>query len=137
MHFTLQRKTELALRALRALAANGGTVSGTDLARAIGTTSNYLPQVMSPLVSAGWVTSGRGPNGGYTMQRPASDISMLALIEASEGTIPTNKCVLRGGPCGGEQLCAMHDPWQRAQSTLLHELEQISVLERTQQGSSS
>jgi Rrf2 family protein len=137
MQFTLQRKTELALRALRTLARTSTTMPGNELAGAITTSTTYLPQVMSPLVTAGWVRSGRGPNGGYTLQFPADDISMLALIEASEGSLPDDKCVLRNGPCGDEEPCALHHSWRRAQDALLRELARISVLEHTATGATA
>jgi Rrf2 family protein len=129
MQMTLQRRTELALRALRALDATRGTVSGAALASRIETTPTYLPQVMAPLVAAGWVASGRGPNGGYTLREAARQISMLELIDVSEGSIPSDRCVLRGGPCGHGPLCAMHDSWQQAQAALVRELDGIPVFE--------
>ena len=126
---TLQRRTELALRALRALGATRGTVSGAALASRIETTPTYLPQVMAPLVGAGWVASGRGPNGGYALRESARRISMLELIDASEGSIPSDRCVLRGGPCGHGPHCAMHDSWQQAQAALGRERDGIPVFE--------
>ena len=129
MRFTLQRKTELALRAIRLLAAHGDTMQGASLAGAIGTTPNFLTQVMSPLIEAGWVTSGRGPTGGYSLAKPAGEITMLALIEASEGPLPTDKCVLEDGPCCDLVPCALHDSWQQAQRALLTELRKMPVLQ--------
>ena len=131
---TLQRKTELGLRALRVLHRDGGTLSGATLATHIETSTSYLPQVMAPLVSAGWVTSGRGPNGGYALRDQARGISMLQLVNASEGTVPSDRCVLRGGPCGLGRLCSMHDAWQQAQAALLRELDQIQVFGHEEPG---
>ena len=128
MHFTLQGKTELGLRAIRVLADEGQTMSGPVLAEVIGTTANYLPQVMSPLVAAGWVSSGRGPTGGYRLQPSGRGITMLALIEASEGSLSTDKCVLQGGPCEERNPCELHDSWQRVQQTVVTELDRIPVL---------
>lgn len=125
----LQRKTELALRALRVLGREEGSLPGAALAAQVETTTTYLPQVMAPLVTAGWVASGRGPNGGYVLSSRAAGVSMLQLIEAIEGPVPSDRCVLRGGPCGAGPLCAMHDAWQLAQSALMRELDTISVLE--------
>jgi Rrf2 family protein len=128
MKFTLQRKTELALRAVRLLAARGDTMQGPALADAVGTTPNYLTQVMSPLIDAGWVSSGRGPTGGYRLVEPAHHITMLTLIEAAEGPLPTDKCVLEDGPCSNVVPCALHDSWQQVQQAVLTELQQIPVL---------
>jgi Rrf2 family protein len=134
MKIELQRKTELALRTIRLLAARGNTIQGAALATAIGTTPNFLAQVISPLIEAGWVTSGRGPTGGYRLVEPADHITMLALIEASEGPLPTDKCVLEDGPCSDQVPCALHDSWQQVQEVVLTQLNRMPVLQSGELG---
>ena len=87
MRLELSGKTELAIRALNELSARGDTAitRGEDLAVTLGTTKNYLPQVMSPLVRSEWVTSTSGPSGGYSIATQSADISLLEVIEAVEG----------------------------------------------------
>jgi Rrf2 family protein len=128
MKFSLQKKTGLAVDALRALQGVEGLMSTTDLAAAIETTRPFLPQIMSPLVKAGWVSSKRGPAGGYSLTADPAGISALALIEAVEGPTDTATCVLRGGPCGGESHCSMHLSWRAARTALLDELASTPVL---------
>lgn len=127
MQIGLNRRTELALRALRVLDGSG-RVSGAHLAERLGTTASYLPQVMGPLVRRGWVQSERGPNGGYLLTDEAVSISIRALIESMEGELPTGQCILADRPCPGDDRCALHESWQQAQSTLLEELDRIRVL---------
>jgi Rrf2 family protein len=134
MRITLQRKTELALRAIRLLAERGTTIQGAALALDIGTTQNYLAQVMSPLIESGWVASGRGPHGGYALTSPADQITMRALIEASEGPLPTDKCVLEDGPCSDQVPCALHDSWQQVQEVVLTQLNRMPVLQSGELG---
>lgn len=133
MQLSIQRRTELALRALRHLAAQGGLVPGSELAAALGTTKTYLPQIMAPLVSSGWVDSLRGPNGGYGINPAARQLTMLNLIEAFEGSTREARCVLRGGPCPGDETCGMHDAWQFVQSRLNDALGGIPVLSERNQ----
>lgn len=128
MQLSIQRRTELALRALRFLAEDGGTVPGRRLADVLATTTTYLPQIMAPLVSSGWVDSDRGPNGGYRVNPAAVNLNMLDLIEAFEGSAREARCVLRGGPCPGDETCGMHDAWQFVQSRLNDALGGIPVL---------
>lgn len=106
-------------------------MQSTDLAAAIDTTHTYLPQIMSPLVKMGWVDSKRGPTGGYTLVTDPETISVLDLIEAVEGDTDTETCVLRGGPCGGVDQCAIHEPWKTARTALLKELASVPVLTLT------
>lgn len=83
---------------------------------------SFLPQIMAQLVQAGLVESFAGPRGGYVLAHPTTAISLLAVIEAVEGDPVSKECVLRGGPCRWEGMCAMHVPWSRAQQALLDQL---------------
>lgn len=114
---TFLRKTDLGVRALRHL--NGRErVQGGELATAIGTTAAFIPQVMGPLVAAGFAESQRGPTGGYLLTRALSQIRFLDVIEAVEGPIDDGTCVLRGGPCQDTGPCALHEMWGRARAAL-------------------
>lgn len=129
MRLELAGKTDLALRALQTLCEAQTRIAGPQLAEALDTTVQYLPQIMSPLVHRGWVTSNRGPHGGYELVVSLADISVLELIETMEGPTDTNTCVLRGGTCDISNPCALHGAWARARDALLHELASMSLAE--------
>lgn len=129
MKLEMSRRTELALRALRTLVGEREPMKGAILADVLGTTAPYLPHVMRPLVGHGWVGSDRGPTGGYRIASDPERISLLELIEAIEGPIDSNRCVLRGSPCPPRDLCALHEPWQRARKALIEELRETSISE--------
>lgn len=131
MKFAIQKRTGLAVEALHTLHDAKGSMQSSDLAAAIDTTQTYLPQIMSPLVKMGWVDSKRGPTGGYVLATDPMTISVLDLIEAVEGETDTDTCVLRGGPCGGLDQCAIHEPWKAARTALLKELASVPVLTLT------
>ena len=52
-----------------------------------------------------------GRDGGYRLTRPSAQISLLEIVEAAEGTLALERCILRGGPCHWEQVCALHGAW--------------------------
>lgn len=124
MRLEITRRADLALRALRHLADTAsattpGRVAGPDLASAIGTTRQFLPQVMRPLVAQGWVDSEPGPRGGYRLRVDPSALSVLEVIEAVEGPTDDGMCVLRGGPCTAGETCALHEAWTQGRAALL------------------
>jgi Rrf2 family protein len=45
----------------------------------------FLLKVLKPLVNAQILHSIKGPNGGYTLARPADEITLLEVIEAADG----------------------------------------------------
>lgn len=128
MRLEVTRKTDLALRALRTLARSAVLRKGGELSDALGTTPAFLSQVVAPLSRAGWVRSVPGPRGGYQATERASDVSVLELIEAVEGPVPADRCVLRGQPCPAEIPCALHDAWVPARDALVDRLAATPVL---------
>ena len=129
MRLEVTRKSDLAVRALRSLAETGGRVKGPALAEAVGSTSGFVSQVLTPLVRAGWVRSDPGPAGGYSLAVDLGSVSVLAVIEAIEGPTDSGRCVLADRPCNEAGTCALHVPWLRARARLLRELDGTSVAE--------
>lgn len=127
MRLEVTRRSDLAVRALIVLAAAHGRVKAKALADALDTTVAYVPQVLNPLVSQGWVRSHPGPTGGYSVAVPLAELSVLAVIEATEGPTTTGRCVLENGPCRADAPCALHGPWENARTRLLDALAHTSL----------
>jgi Rrf2 family protein len=123
MQISLGRKGDYAVRATLALALSrdADRVKARELALETGVPEKYLPQVLATLIRAGLVGSVAGPDGGYYLARPPSDITLRAVVEAAEGPIRSERCVLRGGDCDG--TCILHDHWQDAQGVLIARLD--------------
>lgn len=127
MRLELTRKTDLALRAFRVLAAADGPVAGRLLAESVGTTAAFIAQVMAPMVRSGLVSSRPGPGGGYSPAPDPRTVSVLSVIEAVEGPIDPEKCVLVGGPCGTPR-CSLHDAWMIARAALEQALREARAV---------
>ncbi|MEN8233662.1 MAG: Rrf2 family transcriptional regulator [Actinomycetota bacterium] len=127
MRLELNKRTDLALRAMQTLCSSPDRLPGTELAETLDTTHQYLPQIMAPLVRNRWVTSTPGPRGGYELTAQLDTISVLELIEAMEGPTDIETCVLSGETCGSENPCALHGAWSQARDALLHELSSVSL----------
>lgn len=138
MNLGFQRRTDLALAVLRALSDAGGErISGADLAGRVGTTTSYLPQVVSPLIQEGWVTSGRGPGGGYRLDESAGGLRLLEVIEATEGPANHGRCALRDGPCPGDEPCQIHAVWNEARRVLLDGFASVPAMPMNTEGAQS
>ena len=126
MRLEFMRKTDLALRALKRLDEAGDMVQAADLAEALRSTRQFIPQVLAPLVRAGWVTSVPGPRGGYRLATDLDDRSLLEVIELIEGPTDDGRCVL-GGLCRAEDHCVAHEAWTEARDALLERLAATRV----------
>ncbi len=58
----------------------------------------FLLQILRNLVTHGILHSTRGVDGGYALERPASDISLLDLIEAVDGPVFADAPLTEGLP---------------------------------------
>lgn len=127
MRLEVSRRADLAVQALAALGAADRRMKASELADLLGSTAGFVPQVLSPLVERGWISSEPGPTGGYSCRVSLTDVSVLDVIEAVEGPTENGRCVLEDRPCSGDERCALHVPWVAARAELLDSLAQTSV----------
>jgi Rrf2 family protein len=126
MRLEITRRADLAVRAT-ALLAGGRQLKAAELADGLDATPGFAPQVVGPLVKAGWVRSDPGPKGGYVLLIPAEDLSVLEVIEAVDGPTDNGRCIVADVPCGRERPCALHGAWTRARDDMLVSLRGLSI----------
>ncbi|MBY0228439.1 MAG: Rrf2 family transcriptional regulator [Gemmataceae bacterium] len=82
----LTRASSYALQAVTYIAQDrsGKPVGSHTIADARNIPSRFLLKVLKPLVTARILLSVKGPSGGYKLARPASEISMLEIVEAAD-----------------------------------------------------
>ncbi len=122
MRLEVTRRTDLATRALLALAQSGERRKASELADLLDTSPGFLSHAMTPLVAQGWVRSDPGRSGGYTAVVALEDLSVLDVIEAIEGKTDVTHCVLEERSCATGGRCALHDAWSQARAHLLRDL---------------
>ncbi len=125
----ITRKADLAVRALVALGATDQRMKAPALAEELGTTAGFVPQVVGPLVRAGWVRSDPGPTGGYTVAVTLDEVSVLQVVEAIEGATAHGRCVVADRACDGDAPCALHVAWAKARYELTGVLGRTSLAE--------
>jgi Rrf2 family protein len=87
----LSRAAGYALHALAYLAQQKANipVSTKIIAGEIGIPDIFLLKSLKPLVARQVLDSITGPRGGYRLARPADDISVLEVVEAVDGPVPS------------------------------------------------
>lgn len=121
----LTRDGEYAVRAVIFLAAQPeGKVSLiNEISEEQEVPKSYLSKIMQHLTRAGLVKSRRGAKGGFTLARAADTITLRETIEAVEGPIFLNVCLIKKGECHRDDLCPVHPVWKEAQKKLMEVLE--------------
>ncbi len=122
--FRLSRAAEYAIRGMLHLsdAPQGATVDVERVAKAQRIPVAYLAKLFQTLAKKGFVKSTRGPDGGFMLTRDPEDINVLEVIEAVEGPIFLNDCLIHAGQCQMDAICPVHDVWREAQKRLLEYL---------------
>jgi Rrf2 family protein len=81
-------KVDYAIRALAELAAaDGGPVKAEQLADAQDIPLKFLRGILTDLRRTRIVRSHRGPDGGFMLARPATDISLADIFRAVDGPL--------------------------------------------------
>jgi len=126
----LTHRGAYAIRAVLTLAREDGeaVVPARTIAQQMDIPARFLPQVLGDLSRAGIVEARLGRSGGYRLARSAHTISLLDVIEATEGDTRRQTCVLTGEPCGQTAVpCDVHRVFSEAQVAILDRLSATSV----------
>ena len=131
-------KAEYGVRVMAHLARREGEtpISLGSIADAEGLPLAYLEHLVQRLRRADLVESHRGAHGGYTLARPALDITMAEVVRALEGDIAPIECIT-ANPDGG-LVCVRedepgHDPcptkllWTRVQGSVVRTLNEMTL----------
>ncbi len=129
MGLQLTRGGEYGLRARMYLGRlpEGRVASLREIGREQEIPESFLAKILQTLVHAGLATSQRGARGGFSLARPAATISVREVIEAVDGPIALNGCVLWPEECGRSERCPMHDVWVEAQGEMMRVLDGVHL----------
>ncbi len=129
----ISQATECAIRALLHMASCSmeEVVSKRDICQAQDITPGFLIKIMQPLIASGLVKSYRGIAGGFALGKPAQQISLWDIVEAEEGQILLNKCLLHPGYCERDTGCPVHPVWQEARAALKDILSKTTLAKLT------
>lgn len=70
----------------------GATASAAQLAEYYAIPPAYLAKQLQALVRGGVLTATTGPRGGFRLAQPASDITLLQIVEAVDGSSAPYEC---------------------------------------------
>lgn len=133
MDLTLSKRGDYVVRAAICLArawdGNGAYRKIREVADAMDLPRSYTPQLLGVLAKAGLAEAKAGRVGGYRLLRDPSEISVLEVIEAAEGSLISRRCPMRGGPCHWDDVCALHPTWARASEAIRSTLAVTSLAE--------
>lgn len=108
--------------------AEEGPVALRESAQRTGISVKYMEQLAGQLTRYGVLRSTRGAHGGYSLSRPATDITAGDILRASEGSMATVACLEEGaGICPMRGECETVDFWTGLDRTIESYVDSVSV----------
>jgi FeS assembly SUF system regulator len=105
-----------------------GVQTAPDLASSSHVPLPTVSKILKELSKAGLVLSHRGRKGGYSLARPADQISMAQIIVALEGPLGLTDCsTVSAGACNLESICPARSPWGVISRVIERALQDVSL----------
>ena len=90
----------------------------------------YLEQLVAGLKRAHLLASVRGANGGYTLTRPADQVTIGEILRALESPVRSGQCKGLDGACGqGCDCCVSRSVWERIEDSINEVTDSILLSE--------
>ncbi len=103
-------------------------VQGREIAKERGIPFGYLLKILQQLVRGDVLTSQVGRSGGFTLKRPASQTTLLDIIEAVEGPLKGSIAgVVNGDPMARRSVRLLSETCDSVASLTRTEFQKITV----------
>ena len=108
----LSNTSKYAIRALIYLAlfaSNEKKAGIKEISKNLDIPTPFLGKILQMLAKHNLLSSTKGPHGGFSLYKPAMDISIMEIIEIIDGSDSFDTCVIRTSKCDNDAPCSMHE----------------------------
>ena len=135
----LTTKGRYAVMAMADLASNAdtGATSLTEISLRQNISLAYLEQIFIKLKNKKLVKSSRGANGGYVLEKPASEIKLSHIISAVDEEVKMLKCKKNSKKgCNNKSTkCITHNLWDELDQHIHGFFEKVKLQDLVKQNS--
>ena len=96
---TLSEAGSIALHAMVLIAQKDKMTNVIEIAEETGSSKHHVAKVMQRLVKDKFLSSTRGPAGGFVMLKKPGEITLLEIYESIEGSIGLSDCIMEKQIC--------------------------------------
>ncbi|MFQ5875695.1 MAG: RrF2 family transcriptional regulator [Dehalococcoidia bacterium] len=105
-------------------------VALSEIAGRFNLPEKHLAKIFQHLAKTNLVYSKRGAPGGFCLARKPSEITLLEIVEAVEGPIDVEGCLIADGkPCVHEPVCSVAAVLRRVQGRMVEALRELNLEE--------
>lgn len=95
----LTEAASIGLHSMVLIARSDKMLNVSEISDFIGSSRHHVAKIMQRLSKAGFVSSNRGPSGGFILKKNPSDITLLEVYEAIEGPLAVQTCPMSRETC--------------------------------------
>ena len=128
----IRRDTDYAFRFVAQLAGAYGEnnpLSARLLAKNNGVSYTLACKILQKLAGAGIVKSTMGPKGGFQLSKKPETIEFKQIVEAVQGPVSVNKCLMGSYKCPLKGTCPAHPKMAALQSQINSYLKELTLKE--------
>jgi Rrf2 family protein len=126
----INRQTDYAVRVVLALAKRGEGVrlSSTDIQQEMLIPKAFMSRIVAQLSKGSLINTFAGRDGGLSLPRPASQITLKDVVELFEGPVLLSQCMEVKGEddCPFQANCPVRPKWGRVQVAMMREMAAIT-----------
>ncbi len=89
----------IAIHSMVLIAKSENKLNVIKIAERTGSSKHHVAKVLQRLVKDDFLTSNRGPHGGFKLKRSAEEINLLEIYESIEGRIEITECPMDNMIC--------------------------------------
>jgi Rrf2 family protein len=104
----ISEAASIALHGMILIARSKPSINVLQIAEKTGASRHHVAKIMQRLAKNNYLTSQRGPTGGFTLKKKPGDITFLEVYETIEGNIEITSCPLDKQICPFEK-CIMNN----------------------------
>jgi Rrf2 family protein len=125
------QKNQYAIRAIYELACHKGDqpLKIADIASAQAIPIRFLEVILAKMKRSGMVASKRGYAGGYTLVRPADQITVVEVLQHMQDNARPVRCTSCGtkGRCPLDPDCVFLPMWQKVENAIVGVLSNTTI----------
>ena len=127
--FKLSRMTDYGVVLLSSMAQRPDCLStAPDLADRTMLPAPTVAKILKALAKGQVIVATRGAQGGYSLARPADEITVAEIIAALDGPVALTACVDGSDDnCSVERLCPLAGGWNRINLAVKAALDEVSL----------
>lgn len=118
----LTLEADYAVRIVEYLTKHPGRCDAKTISDHMGVPLRFCLKILRDLVGQGMVCSFKGSKGGYTLARPAGEITLREVIESVEGPYMLSRCQREEYSCGRAH-CSLHKIYEKISQDVRKELD--------------